>query len=67
MQRYGLRMLHCVVCERGDASLLVSASLLRVDNLVKAKHRGKRSFSRWVWTQRDNTGRQRNKIRCLFL
>lgn len=25
MQRYGLRMLHCVVCERGDASLLVRA------------------------------------------
>lgn len=40
MQRYGLRMLHCVVCERGDASLLVSASLLRVDNLAKAKYRG---------------------------
>ncbi len=34
--------------------MLVSASLLRVDNLAKAKHRGKQSFSRWLGRSRGH-------------
>ena len=33
------------------ASLLVNALLLRVDDLAKAKYRGKQSFSRRAWTE----------------